>query len=182
MRNGGPHGELAALEQQACEWIRSLQREHDATATPLPEKMRDHLAQFFPTSTVERIRVCTVSEIPTPPFLAEAVRAGVPLLDFHQMAAFTADRVMLINPVRISGLETTARAMLFHEVVHVHQYAALGLEPFIHEYLSGVVASRNYRTIPLEAVAYVAQARYVLRPEEAFSVDEMVRSRARYEP
>ena len=119
MKNGGAHGELAELEQQACEWIRSLQRDHGATATPLPERMRDHLAKFFPSSTIERARVCTVPDIPTPPFLVEPVTAGLPLLDFHMMAAFTAESLVLINPVRISGLEPTARAILFHEVVHV---------------------------------------------------------------
>jgi hypothetical protein len=178
--NGGTRGDLADLEQQACAWIRSLQRDHGATATPLPEKRRDHLAQFFPVSTVNRVRVCTVSEIPTPPFLVEAVGAGLPLLDFHLMAAFTAGDLVLINPVRITGRDDVARRMLFHEVVHVHQYGALGLETFMHEYLSSVVAYRNYRTIPLEAVAYEAQDRYVLNPDEAFSVDEMVRSMRRW--
>ena len=71
---------------------------------------------------------------------------------------------MLINPVWISGLEQTARAILFHELVHVHQCGLLGLETFIHEYISSVAAYRNYRTIPLEAVAYEAQGRYVLNP------------------
>jgi hypothetical protein len=175
----GTHGELGALEQQACEWIRGLQRDHSATATPLPERMQDHLAKFFPASTVERVRVSTVSEIPMPPFLMEAVGAGLPLLDFHLMAAFTAEILVLINPVRISGLEATAGAILFHQVVHAHQYGELGLGNFIHEYMSGVVASWNYRAIPLELVAYAAQDRYVLNPEEAFSVHEMVRTRAR---
>jgi len=102
------------------------------------------------------------------------------MLDFHQMAAFTAEDLVLINPVRISGLEQTARAILFHELVHVHQYGLLGLETFIHEYISSVAAYRNYRTIPLEAVAYEAQGRYVLNPEEAFSVAEMVRAMRRW--
>jgi hypothetical protein len=86
---------------------------------------------------------------------------------------------VLINPSRISGLEATARAILFHEVVHVHQYAELGLETFMHEYIGSVAAYRNF-TIPLEAVAYEAQDRYVLNPDEAFSVDEMVRAMRRW--
>jgi hypothetical protein len=180
LRNGGELGELAELERHAREWIRSLQRDHGETATPLPEKMRDHLAQFFPTSTVERVRVSVVTEIPTPSFLVEAVGVGLPLIDFHLMAAFTAENLVLINPARISGLEQTARAILFHEVVHVHQYRELGLETFMHEYMASVAAYRNYRDIPLEAVAYEAQNRYVLNPDEAFSVDEMVRTMKRW--
>lgn len=86
------------------------------------------------------------------------------MLDFHQMAAFTVEDLVLINPVRISGLEATAHVILFHEVVHVHQYGVLGLETFMHEYLSSVAAYRNYRTIPPEAVAYEAQDRYVMNP------------------
>jgi hypothetical protein len=180
MKNGGARGGLAELERQACDWIRELQRKHGTAATPLPERMREHLAQFFPTSTVERVRVSVVTEIPAPPFLVEAVGAGLPLLDFHLMAAFTAEDLVLINPVRIAGLEARARAILFHEVVHVHQYGLLGLEAFMHEYLSSVVAYRNYRDIPLEAVAYEAQDRYVLNPDEPFSVDDMVRAMRRW--
>jgi hypothetical protein len=86
--------------------------------------------------------------------------------------------LVLINPVRITGRDDVARRMLFHEVVHVHQYRALGLETFIHEYLSGVIASRVYRDLPLERVAYAAQDRYMLNPQVVFSVDEMVRNRA----
>jgi hypothetical protein len=180
VKNGGELGELAELERQACEWVRGLQRDHSATATPLPERIREHLARFVPAATVERVRVCVVPEIPTPSFLVEAVEAGLPLLDFHAMAAFTAEILVLINPVRVSGLEATARAILFHEVVHVHQYGVLGLETFMHEYLSSVAAYRNYRTIPLEAMAYEAQGRYVLNPDEAFSVDEMLRTMKRW--
>ena len=138
--------------------------------------MREHLAKFFPTSTVERVRVCTVVEIPKLPFLAEAVTAGLPMLDFHQMAAFTAEDLVLLNPVRISGLEQTARAILFHELVHVHRYGLLGRETFVHEYIGSVAAYRNYRDIPLEAVAYEAQDRYVLNPDERLSVEQMVRT------
>jgi hypothetical protein len=64
--------------------------------------------------------------------------------------------------------------MLFHEVVHGHEYGALGLKHFIHEYLAGVTASRDYRDLPLERVAYAAQDRYMLNPQVVFSVDEMV--------
>jgi hypothetical protein len=124
--------------------------------------------------------VYVVPEIPSPSFLVEAVSVGLPMLDFHQMAAFTAENLVLINPARISGLEPTARAILFDELVHVHQYGALGLETFMHEYIASVVAYRNYRTIPLEGVAYAAQGRYVLNPEEAFSVAEMVRAMRRW--
>lgn len=48
------------------------------------------------------------------------------------------------------------------------------------EYLSSVVAYRNYRDIPLEAVAYEAEDRYVLNPDETFSLEEMVRTMRRW--
>jgi len=68
------------------------------------------------------------------------------------MAAITAGDLVLINAVRITGRDDVARRMLFHKVVDGHQYGALGLETFMHEYISSVVAYRNYQTIPLEAV------------------------------
>jgi hypothetical protein len=55
------------------------------------------------------------------------------------------------------GPSNPGRAMLFHEVVHVHQHGALGPEPFIHEYLSNVVASRT--TVPSRWSVWLARRR-----------------------
>jgi hypothetical protein len=62
------NGTVAELEQQACEWIRGLQRDHGATATPLPEKRREHLALFFPPprSSASASALCPRS-LPTVP-------------------------------------------------------------------------------------------------------------------
>ena len=61
MKNGDELGELADLKQQACEWIRSLQRDHGTTATA-----REDARAFRPVrpSTVERVRVYVVPRSP----------------------------------------------------------------------------------------------------------------------
>ncbi len=66
-----------------------------------------------------------------------------------------------------------------HELVHVHQYGALGLETFMYEYIASVVAYRT--TAPYRSKASPTRRRaYVLNPEEAFSVAEMVRAMRRW--
>lgn len=120
MKNGGELGELAdpgaaglRVDQELA--ARSRRDRHAAA--------REDARASRPVrpSTVERVRVYVVPGIPSPSFLVEAVSAGLRMLDFHQMAAFTAENLVLINPVRISGLEQRASAILFHELVHVHQ-------------------------------------------------------------
>jgi hypothetical protein len=66
-----------------------------------------------------------------------------------------------------------------HELVHVHQYGALGLETFMYECIASVVAYRT--TAPYRSKASPTRRRaYVLNPEEAFSVAEMVRAMRRW--
>jgi hypothetical protein len=68
--------------------------------------------------------------------------------------------------------------LLFHECVHVVQYALLGLDRFVDDYVSGwAMNGRQYERIPLEAEAYQLQAAFTNKPDVAFSVEAAVRRR-----
>jgi len=73
--------------------------------------------------------------------------------------------ITLIDTVLIGA--SIARAgprwngLLFHELVHVAQFRALGTEGFAREYLGGwMAAGRRYSRIPLEVEAYTLQRRF----------------------
>jgi hypothetical protein len=60
--------------------------------------------------------------------------------------------------------------LLFHELVHVVQYAKLGLKEFAAKYVRGFLNGGSYEAIPLEMNAYELDARFAAAPQKAFSV------------
>jgi hypothetical protein len=63
-------------------------------------------------------------------------------------------------------------------MVHIVQYAVLGVERFIPEYVYGWAKSgERYETIPLEVQAYELQARFSSGYPTVFSIEDTVRAR-----
>jgi hypothetical protein len=83
------------------------------------------------------------------------------------MVAFMAENLVLINPVRIGGPADVARGCCSVRSSMCISTASLAWRRV-----------PKHRDLPLERVAYAAQDRYILNPQVAFSVDEMVRTRA----
>ena len=77
------------------------------------------------------------------------------------MSGITYGDVILIDPA--IGAESDAwHRLLFHELVHVVQYAVLGNDEFIARYPGGwVAAGYRYQGIPLERDAYAIEAMLV---------------------
>ena len=66
--------------------------------------------------------------------------------------------------------------LLFHELVHVVQYALLGRDALVERYVRGWAENgQKYFRIPLERDAYALQARYEALPQQGFSVQTEVR-------
>ena len=65
--------------------------------------------------------------------------------------------------------------LLFHELVHVAQYAQLGSKEFSLRYVNGFIKSRSYEGIPLEEQARELEARFSGDPKQPFSVADEVR-------
>jgi hypothetical protein len=66
-------------------------------------------------------------------------------------------------------------ALLFHELVHVTQYAQMGVKEFAARYVNGFIQGGSYEEIPLEKNAYLLEERFSKDAARVFSVDDEVR-------
>lgn len=165
---------LSYLTENGRLWINQQRTAHYTSANPLPLPLRTAYSRFFLSETLELPRVAGVLRIENPPFYADLLKAGpsVPL-DFTAMAGITLVDTILVSRERADVSELGLRSLLFHECVHVAQYQHLGLERFVHEYVSGWAKNGyQYEAIPLEQQAYELQHRFLSGDE--FSVEECV--------
>jgi hypothetical protein len=91
------------------------------------------------------------------------------LPDFSQMAAVT-----FVDTI-VSHGQLNERT-LFHELVHVVQYAKLGLDTFAAKYVTGFLKGGSYEAIPLEMNAYELDERFATAPMNSFSVETEVQN------
>ena len=66
-------------------------------------------------------------------------------------------------------------ALLFHELVHVAQYAQMDLKEFAARFVNGFIQGGSYEEIPLEKQAHALEARFSQGSGNPFSVDDEVR-------
>ncbi len=130
------------------------------------------MRSFFPDSALNSARLVVLSgqRMNNPRFYGELVEMGfapADLPDFAQMVAIT-----LVDTV-VSHEPFTDR-LLFHELVHVVQYAKLGLPEFAAKYVKGFLRGGSYEGIPLEMNAYELDARFTAAPARPFSVEAEV--------
>jgi hypothetical protein len=90
------------------------------------------------------------------------------LPDFSDMAAITYVDVI------VSHQEFTD-ALLFHELVHVVQYAQMGVKDFAARFMNGFIQGGSYEEIPLEKNARLLEERFTQNGNQIFSVDDEVR-------
>ncbi|MGC2694357.1 MAG: hypothetical protein WA738_01055 [Candidatus Angelobacter sp.] len=89
------------------------------------------------------------------------------LPDFSGMAAITFIDVIVSH-------EEVTDALLFHELVHVVQYAQLGIKGLASRYVNGFIHGGRYEQIPLEKNAYLLESRFSQNPSQPFSVADEV--------
>ena len=167
--------ELQFLIDQGKQWIAAERAARYPHAHPLSDQLRRQLASYFPANILDIVRIQFALEVPNPPFYAQLVSAGRPMpLDFSQMAGITFIDTVLIAQPKVTPNRLTP--LIFHECVHVVQYALLGLDQFIDCYVTGWAKNgRQYDRIPFEAEAYQLEAAFTQSRGTAFSVETMVR-------
>ena len=147
---------LAYLVRNAGSWIASQREVHRPNAAPISEQHRDQLSGLFGPPTLDFARIRHVPLIDNPPFYEEL---GQILLDFRDMAGITYCDTILISDAKVPG--GASLSLVFHELVHVVQYAVLGIERFAQQYVVGWAQNDfKYDRIPLEAQAYDLQRRF----------------------
>jgi hypothetical protein len=132
---------------------------------------------FFGEHVLDVARVQHVAFIENPDFYAGLETTGIPPpIDFREMEGITFVDTILVseawhpyNPPQLG--------LVFHELVHVVQYGALGVADFIDRYVGGWAKwGKVYRKIPLERHAYAVQERFERDPNRGFDVEEIVRT------
>ena len=166
--------ELAALTAEMLAWVGQQREKYRASSEVLTEERKASLANFFSPQILDQLRIRDVSNaeerIPYPPFY-ERVRAGgarvVP--NAAHMTAIPFVDVALFN--RKPTLRT-----IFHTLVHVSQFAIVGLERVIKGYFETLNESGLWMVVPYEEQAYQLDARNTRDPADVFSVEEEVRN------
>ena len=157
---------LRLLAWLACRWIHHQRRRHLPSARALHDHERQTLEGYFDPDLLASVRICEVERVSRPWFIRPLAWLGVSLdMDFRSAAGITFGDLVLISDLG-KGHDVPA-ALLFHELVHVLQYRALGIEGFAQTYVQGWLRNgRAYMAIPLEQEAYALEGRF--RTEEHF--------------
>lgn len=176
-----PAQALVTFVSEGTPWVTSERSRLRPLAEPLPADATGVLRPYFPDTWLTAARFCFVAEISNPPFYAAlaGLGLGVPL-DFRRMAGITFVDTIAISKRFLPQSPHELLELLFHEMVHVVQYAVLGTQRFVPEYVYGWAKSgEKYETIPLEleAQAYELQSRFTSEFPTAFSVENAVRAR-----
>lgn len=160
---------IAFLVPRARTWISGQREYHRPLASELIPSVRAILREYFDDLLLGHARVRQVSSIENPSFYAELQQlSSVQLIDFRQSAGITYRDTILVNLAKCDPAGLVS--LLFHEMVHVVQYARLGVGEFARQYVKGWVENgMEYKAIPLEAHAYALQERFD-RGEPPFSV------------
>jgi hypothetical protein len=164
--------ELTALIAEAAAWLRQQREKYRPSAIPLTPDQTAALQSFFPSDVLSNSRILDVSQtgetIPYPPFYAR-VRAGGSRV-VPEAAHMTA---MPFFDVTVFNRAPTLRT-LFHNLVHVAQFAVLGAERVMESYFHVLNETGLWMVAPVEEQAYQLDARYTKDPTDVFSVADEI--------
>ena len=151
---------VAFLADNAGAWIKEQRDRYVGTSKPLPDTTRAALRGYFEPETLDRARVGHAPVIDNPPFYSEFAAAGKAIpLDFSAWAGITFGDVIMITDAGDSA--SMPNSIVFHEMVHLVQFQALGIDEFARRYVTALAWNRfQYMTIPLEMMAFDLQGRF----------------------
>ena len=141
-----------AAVPQVREWIDDYLANHASQARSVASYGFERLALCYPEVLLERTKVVEVERVPFPPI----ERFGLPeLAHMQQMQAAG----VTFKDTYILQRGASSESLHFHELVHVVQWATLGVDNFLLAYGMGLMQS-GYRQSPLEQMAYALQAEF----------------------
>jgi len=132
------------------EWIDQTLVAHARQAQPVAGFGFKRLPNYYSDNFLAGTKVVAVARVPVPPLTA----FGLPEFgDFERgdYAGITFKATYFLQATQVND-----ESLHFHELVHVVQWAHLGVEKFLLTYAAGLAAN-GYRNSPLEAMAYDLQ-------------------------
>jgi hypothetical protein len=166
-----PPAMVSQLATMVEAYISSSRTKYAPQGVPLSDGQRAAMQPFFPAAVLDSTRLCVLrgTRVPNPSMYSMAKMMGINNLpDFSDMAAITFVDVIVAH-------EDFTGALLFHELVHVAQYAQMGVKEFAARYVNGFIQGGSYEEIPLEKNAYLLEERFSKDAARVFSVDDEVR-------
>lgn len=166
-----PPAMIAQLANMVEDYVTSSRKKYASQAVPLTDSQRAAVQPFFSSAVLDSARLCVLrgTRISNPSMYAMAKMMGIHNLpDFANMTAIT------FVDVIVSHQEFTD-ALLFHELVHVAQYAQMDLKEFARRFVNGFIQGGSYEEVPLEKQAHALEGRFSQHLTQPFSVDDEVR-------
>ncbi|MCU1263006.1 MAG: hypothetical protein JWO80_5891 [Bryobacterales bacterium] len=143
---------LYAALPQAKTWIDQYIADRVARARPVSSLGSSRLAACFPQEFLDKSKIVPVARVTFPPVETFGLPefADIHLIEFEGITF--KDTIFIRRDLSYEGL-------YFHELVHVVQWARLGVDNLLLAY--GLALSRqSYRDTPLEDMAYRLQAKF----------------------
>jgi len=131
------------------EWIEQLLQCHSSHARAVSTCGLPGLAKCFPRDLLESAKVVSVDRVLFPPVSRFGLQEFAPLEQARFEGITFIDTVFVLR-----GRES--ESLYFHELVHVVQWARLGIDNFLFAYGAGL-ATFGYENSPLEQMAYALQ-------------------------
>jgi len=133
-------------------WIDQFLADHASTAQPITSLGCTRLAACFPPEFLEKSKIVRVNRVIVPP----VEQFGLPEFSFIHRERFEGitfkDTIFIRRDMNYEGL-------YFHELVHVAQWARLGVDNFLLAYGLGL-SQHSYRNSPFESMAYTLQTQF----------------------
>ena len=136
------------------QWIEQLLDAHADRARAVSTLGFTRLLACLPRDLLERAKVVTVERVPFPP----VDQFGLPELTLMQQMSFDG---ITFRDTFFLRQGRTSEELHFHELVHVVQWARLGVDNFLLAYGLGLLQF-GYEHSPLEQMAYTLQRNFEL--------------------
>jgi hypothetical protein len=162
---------VSQLASMVESYISDSKKKYAPQAVPLTDAQRSAMQPFFSPAVLDSVRLCVLrgTRVSNPSMYAMAKMMGIRNLpDFAAMTAIT------FVDVIVSHQEFTD-ALLFHELVHVAQYAQMDLKEFAGRFVNGFIQDGSYEEVPLEKMAHALESLFSQNSTQVFSVDDEVR-------
>jgi hypothetical protein len=166
-----PPAMVSQLASMVEDYISSSRKKYALQTVPLTDAQRAAMQPFFSPAVLDSARLCVLRgmRVSNPPMYAMAKMMGV-----SNLPDFAATIAITFVDVIVSHQEFTD-ALLFHELVHVTQYAQMDLKEFAGRFVNGFIQGGSYEEVPLEKMAHALESRFSQNAAETFSVDDEVR-------
>jgi hypothetical protein len=164
--------EITHLVQLSIEFASQQRDRFFPRSAPLSPETMEIMRPFFPAEvlTSARIVILENERLSNPSFVAELKQRGLPVsFDMSHIHAAAYFDVIIFQ-------SAFTNRVLFHNLVHLVQYRAMGVDRWVEVYVRGLLNAGMAATFPVEAQAYELDQRFETNPLVGFSVEEEVKA------